>query len=80
MNGDKRVPYTALVGKHDGKLGRPKCRRETNINVFFRNIVEGFCLDSSGSGQGLVVASYECRNELPGSIKCSEFIEQLNDH
>jgi hypothetical protein len=47
---------------------------------FIRDIVEGFGLDSSGSGQGLIVGSGERRNELPGSIKCSEFIEPLSDH
>jgi hypothetical protein len=32
-------------------------------------------LDRSGSGQGEVVRTYECGNELSGSIKCGEFLD-----
>ena len=31
-------------------------------------------LDLSGSGQGQVASTCECGNELPGSIKCGEFL------
>jgi hypothetical protein len=33
--GEKRDPYTLLMGKPDGKrpLGRSRCRREDNIRV-----------------------------------------------
>ena len=34
-------------------------------------------VDRAGSGQGQVMATFECGNELSGSIKCEEFIDWL---
>ena len=32
-------------------------------------------VDRAGSGQGQVVGSFECCNELSGCIKCVEFLD-----
>ena len=37
----------------------------------------GYRLDLTGSGQGQVAGTCECGNELSGSIKCREFLDQL---
>jgi len=37
-------------------------------------------LDSSGSGQGLVVGSCEHGNEPSGSIKGRQILDQLSDY
>ena len=34
-------------------------------------------LDRGGTGQGQVVGTCECANELSGSIKCGEFLDWL---
>jgi len=39
---------------------------------------EGYGLDQSGSGYGQVADTFECSNELSGSIKCGEFLGLLN--
>jgi hypothetical protein len=31
-------------------------------------------MEGAGSGFGRVVGTFECGNELPGSIKCGEFL------
>jgi len=38
----------------------------------------GYGLDRAGSGQGQVAGTYEYGNEPSGSIKCGEFLDQLN--
>jgi hypothetical protein len=55
-------------------IRRPSHRRECNPKINFWVTVEGYGLDSSGSGYGLVVGSYEHNNEPLGSIKDREFI------
>ena len=37
----------------------------------------GHGLDRCVSGKGQVAGTCECRNELSGSIKCGEFLDQL---
>jgi hypothetical protein len=37
----------------------------------------GHGLDRSGSGKGQLVGTCKCGNELSGSIKCGEFLDQL---
>ena len=37
----------------------------------------GYGLDRAGSGQGQVAGICECGNEPSGSIKCGEFLDQL---
>ena len=37
----------------------------------------GHGLERSGSGEGQVEGTCECGNELSGSIKCDEFLDQL---
>ena len=32
-------------------------------------------LNLCGSGQGQVAGTCECGNELPGSVKCGEFLD-----
>jgi hypothetical protein len=36
-------------------------------------------MDSTGSGQGPVAGSCKYGNELLGSIKCGEFLDQLSN-
>jgi hypothetical protein len=60
--GEMRNAYNISVGKPEGKrpLGRPRRRWEDNIRMDLREI--GCGLDSSGLGQGPVVAYYEQGN------------------
>ena len=39
--------------------------------------MRGYGLDRAGSGKGQVAGTCDCGNELSGSIKCGEFLEQL---
>ena len=45
------------------------------LNGSSRTAMEGCGLDLCGSGQGQVVGSCECGNELSGSVKCGEFLD-----
>jgi hypothetical protein len=69
MHGEIRNAFKILVGKPEGKrpLRRPRHRWEDNINMDFWKIVFG--LDSSGSGQGLMVGFCEHGNDPSDSIK-----------
>jgi hypothetical protein len=50
--GRAKNAYTILVGKPEGKrpLRRPTRRRVDNIKMDFRDKIEWYGLDSSGSG------------------------------
>jgi hypothetical protein len=63
--GERRKVYKILLGRPEGKiqLGRPRRRWEDGV----KKISWGCGLDSSGSGQGPVVGSYECDDEPSGS-------------
>ena len=51
-------------------LGRPKRRWEDNIKMDLQEVGGGYGgLDGVGSGNGQVVGTCECGNELSGSIK-----------
>jgi hypothetical protein len=65
--GERRGVYRVLVGKPMGKRppGRPRLRWKDNIKM-------GHGLDRAGSGQGQLAGTYECDNELSGSIKYGE--------
>jgi hypothetical protein len=81
--GEMRNAYKILVGKPEGKrpLGRPRCRGDDIIRMDLWGNRVGRCeLDSSGSGQGPVAGCCEHGNELPGSIKCEEYLDWLNDY
>jgi hypothetical protein len=60
-----------LVEKPGGKrqLGRRRCRQEDNIKMFLREMRWG--MDWLRIGTGYCVSG----NELPGSIKCGEFLD-----
>jgi hypothetical protein len=61
----RRKVYKVLVGKPEGKrpLGRPRHGWEDGIRMDLR----GCGLDSTSSGQGLVVGCSECGDEPLGS-------------
>jgi hypothetical protein len=73
--------YKILVGKCEGNrpLGRRRQKRENNIRMDLTEIglKEEIGLDSSGSGQILVVGYCELGNEPSGCIKGREFLEYL---
>jgi hypothetical protein len=59
-----------VVGKPEGQrpLGRPRHRREDNIEIDLQAVGCGG-MEWSISGKGHVVATCECGNEPSGSIK-----------
>jgi hypothetical protein len=64
--GEERKVYKVLMGKPEGKrpLGRPRCRWEGGMKMDLREIgLGGGGLDSTSSGQGLVVGCCECGDE-----------------
>jgi len=80
--GERRGIYRVLVEKPEGKrpLGRPRRRWEDNIK---RDLQEVGC----GGMDWIELAqdrnrwrgTCECGNELSGSIKCGELIDQLQN-
>jgi hypothetical protein len=73
-----RGAYSVLVGKSEVRrpLVRPSHKWEDNIKMDLRKVGwDWHGLDRSGSGQGQVVGSCECSDELSSSIKCEEFLE-----
>ena len=71
-----------LVGKTEGKkpLGRPRCRWEDFIKIYLQEV--GW----RGAWIGLiwlriwtVWGHCECGNKSPGSIKCGEFFDWLQN-
>jgi len=67
--------------RFDGKrpLGRPRRRWEHNIKMEFQEVgMRRHGMEWCGSGYGQVAGCCECGNELPGSIKCREFLNQLS--
>jgi hypothetical protein len=80
--GKRRGVYRVLVGKPERKrpLGRSRHRWEDNIKMDLQKWDVGVWtdgLDRSGSGYGQVAGTCECGNELSGSTKCREFLDQL---
>jgi hypothetical protein len=71
--GEKRGAYRILVGRPEGKrpFGRPRPRWKDNIKMDIQDI--GWAMDWIELAQ--VAGSCECDNELPGSIKCREFLD-----
>jgi len=65
------------VGKPEGKrpLGRPRRRWADNIRMDLQEV--GCGLDWAGPGQRQVADACECGNEPSGSVKCKEFLDQL---
>ena len=56
----------------------PRRRCEDNIKIDLQEVgCGGYGLDRAGSGQGQVAGTCECGNEPSGSIKCGEFLDQL---
>jgi hypothetical protein len=71
--------YKILVRKLEGKgpVRRPKGTWENNIKMDLKEIE---CEpDISNSGKNLMVGSCEHSNELSGSIKGGEFLDQMNE-
>jgi hypothetical protein len=78
--GESRGAYRVLVGKPDGKrpLERRRRRWEDDIKMDLQELGyggwTGLCWFSVGTGGG----HCECGNKHSGSIKCGEFLDQLN--
>ena len=79
--GESRGVYRLLVEKPEGMrpLVRIWHRWEDNIKRIFKSGMWLHGLDRSGSGQGEMVGTCECRNEPSGSIKFGEFLETLRN-
>ena len=45
------------------------------LRWIFRKCDVGHRMDGSGLGRGEVAGTFECGNELSGSIKCNEFLD-----
>ena len=65
-----------LVGKPEG---RPKRRWEDDIKMDLQEVGYGVWNDRDGSGQEQMAGTCECGNEPLVSIKCEEFIDQLQN-
>jgi hypothetical protein len=77
VDGRRTGVYRVLAGKPKGKspIRRPRRGWEDNIKMRLRMFDGGgHGLDRCGSGQGQVAGTCECGNEIPGSIKCGEFL------
>jgi hypothetical protein len=76
--GEKRNAYRILMGKPEGKRpqGRPRCRWEDNIKMYFGEIEWGV-MDWIHLAQDRDQCLGSCKdgNEPSGSIKCSEIHE-----
>jgi hypothetical protein len=80
-NREKRNAHRILVGKSEGKrpLGRPRRRRIDNTKMGLREIGwDGIDWIDVAQDRDQFEGSYEHGNELSGSIKCSEVLEQLH--
>jgi hypothetical protein len=76
--GEERGVYRILVGKSEGRRppGRPRRRREDNINRTFKKWDErGTDLIELAQDRDMWRALDKCCNELSGSIKCREFLD-----
>ena len=75
--GEGKGVHRVLVGKPEGRrpLGRPRRRWEDNIKMDLEEVGWWHGLDLSGSGQGQMVGTCKCGDELSGSIKCWEFLD-----
>ena len=66
------------MGKPEGMrpFGRPRRRWEDNIKMDLQEVRRGLWgLDGVVSGWGQVAGACEYGNELPGFIKCGEFLD-----
>jgi len=70
--GEGRGAHRDLVGKPEGKRqpGRSRHKWDDIIKMGFQELGWGYGLDRAGSGYGQVAGTWECGNELSGSIKC----------
>jgi hypothetical protein len=77
--GESIGTYSVLVEKPKRRrlLGRPRHRWENNIKMDVRDVGWGHGLDRSVLGLGQVAGSFECGNDLSGSIKFGEVLEWL---
>jgi hypothetical protein len=75
--GEERGVYRILVGKPEGKkpLGRPRRRWVDIIRIDLQEVGHG--LDWAGPGERQLAYACECGNEPSGSVKCGEFLDQL---
>ena len=77
--GEERGVYRVLVGKPEGKrpLGRPRRRWVDNIRMDLQDVGCGY-MDWIGLAQDRDSwDACDCGNELSGSLKCGEFLDQL---
>jgi len=69
------------VGKPEGKnhLGDPGVDGRIVLRWIFRKRNVGVWTGSSWLRIGQVAGTCKCNNELPGSIKCDEFLDWLKN-
>jgi hypothetical protein len=78
--GERRGIYRVLVGKTAGKrtVGRPRHRWEGNIKMDLQEVeCGGMDWMELAQERGQAVGTCECGNEPSGSIKCENFLDQL---
>ena len=68
-----------MVGKLDGKrpLGRPRRRWVDNIKMDLQQVECGHVDWNELAQDRQVAGACECGNEPSGSVKCGEFLDQL---
>ena len=80
--GEDRGVHRVLVGKPEGKrpLVRPRLRWDDNIKMDLQEVVEG-CGDwiELAQDRGRWRALVSTVKDLRGSIKCGEFLDQLQN-
>jgi len=80
---EKRGAYRFLLGKSEKKtpLGRPRLRWENNIKSGFQETGwEGVNWFQLAQEKGQIAGGCESSNEIPVSIKCGTFHDQLRHY
>ena len=77
---ERRGVYRVLVGKPEGKrtLRRPRRRWADNIKMDLQEVgCGGMDWIDLAQPMGQIADTYECGNELSGSVKSGEFVDYL---